>query len=55
MESLGLMPSATAAPRGKRTGDRMSHYIIEGGPFARAFAEMTVGTATDGDEDRCAA
>jgi hypothetical protein len=40
MESLGLMPSATAAPGGKRTGDRMSHYIIEGGLFARAFAEM---------------
>jgi SprT-like family len=109
MESLGLMPSSTAAPGGKRTGDRMSHYIIDGGPFARAFVEMpeeyllpwlcwegkeggkkpraaskvkftcpacganawgrpglllacgacgvgmTAGTATDGDEHRCAA
>jgi hypothetical protein len=40
MESLGLMPSSTAAPGGKRTGDRVSHYICEGGPFARAFAAM---------------
>jgi hypothetical protein len=30
MEAIGLMPSSTAAPGGKRTGDRMSHYIIEG-------------------------
>ena len=40
MEAIGLMPSSTAAPGGKRTGDRVSHYIIEGGPFARAFAAM---------------
>jgi len=40
MESLGLMPSTTAAPGGKRTGDRVSHYIVEGGPFARAFESM---------------
>lgn len=37
MESIGLMPSHTGAPGGKRTGDRMTHYIIEGGPFAKAF------------------
>jgi hypothetical protein len=40
MEAIGLMPSSTAAPGGKRTGDRVSHYIVDGGPFARAFAEM---------------
>jgi predicted SprT family Zn-dependent metalloprotease len=33
MEAIGLMPSSTGAPGGKRTGDRVSHYIIEGGPF----------------------
>src|SRR6185437_10607826 len=27
MESIGLMPSHTAAPGGKRVGERMSHYI----------------------------
>lgn len=33
MESIGLMPSSTAAPGGKRTGRKVSHYIIEGGAF----------------------
>lgn len=40
METLGLMPSSTAAPGGDRTGQRVSHYIIEGGAFARAFDAM---------------
>lgn len=33
MEEIGLMPSATGEKGGKRTGQSMSHYIIEGGPF----------------------
>lgn len=33
MEEIGLMPTATGAPGGPRTGDRMSHYIIPNGPF----------------------
>jgi hypothetical protein len=33
MEAIGLMPSSTGAPGGKRTGRRVSHYIIEGGMF----------------------
>lgn len=33
MEEIGLMPSSTGAPGGKRTGRRVSHYIIEGGAF----------------------
>lgn len=37
MEAIGLMPSSTAAPGGARTGQRVSHYIIEGGAFDRAF------------------
>jgi hypothetical protein len=40
MEAVGLMPSTTAAPGGKRTGDKCSHYIIEGGAFARAYDAM---------------
>lgn len=40
MEELGLMPSATGAPGGARTGERMSHYVIEGGAFALAFDAM---------------
>jgi|SRR5271166_3223137 len=37
MHEVGLHPSSTAAPGGKEVGTRMSHYIVEGGPFARAF------------------
>jgi hypothetical protein len=37
MERIGLMPSATGAPGGRRTGQRMTHYIIRGGLFDRAF------------------
>jgi len=33
MELIGLMPSDTGKPGGKRTGQRMTHYIIEAGPF----------------------
>lgn len=38
MEGIGLTPSDTGAPGGRRTGQRMSHYVAEGGPFARACA-----------------
>lgn len=40
MEEIGLMPSRTGEPGGKRTGDGMFHYIIEGGPFDRAYEAM---------------
>jgi len=40
MEDIGLMPSDTAAPGGKRVGDRVSHYILDGGAFAVAFRAM---------------
>jgi predicted SprT family Zn-dependent metalloprotease len=40
MEELGLQPSSTGQPGGKRVGYRVSHYIIEDGAFARAFAAM---------------
>lgn len=36
MVAIGLMPSDTGAPGGKQTGQRVSHYIIEGGPFDEA-------------------
>lgn len=42
MERVGLMPSNTGAPGGRRVGQRMTHYIIEGGAFADAFARMPV-------------
>lgn len=34
------MPSSTGQPGGKRVGYSMSHYIVEDGAFARAFAQM---------------
>jgi predicted SprT family Zn-dependent metalloprotease len=40
MEAIGLMPSNTGKPGGKRTGQQMTHYVIEGGPFAVAFQAM---------------
>ncbi|MGJ8529796.1 SprT-like domain-containing protein [Maritalea sp.] len=33
MEEIGLMPSNTGLPGGKKTGNRMTHYIVDGGPF----------------------
>lgn len=40
MESVGLMPSDTGQPGGKKTGQRMSHYIIAGGAFAQTCAVL---------------
>jgi len=40
MDEVGLTPSSTGEPGGKRVGDRVSHVIVEGGPFARAFARL---------------
>ena len=40
MRALGLMPSQTGEPGGKQTGQGMSHYILEDGPFADAAAQL---------------
>jgi hypothetical protein len=40
MKEIGLYPSSTAEPGGKETGQKVSHYIIEGGPFDVAFAKL---------------
>lgn len=37
MERIGLMPSDTGQPGGKRTGQSMTHYIISGGLFEQVF------------------
>ncbi|WP_051690566.1 SprT-like domain-containing protein [Acidithiobacillus thiooxidans] len=36
MEKIGLMPSSTGRVGGRRVGEHMTHYIIEGGPFAQS-------------------
>ncbi len=40
MEQIGLMPSDTGEPGGKRTGQHMTHYIITGGAFEQAAKEL---------------
>jgi len=40
MKAVGLQPSDTGAPGGKETGQKMTHYITEGGAFARATAAL---------------
>ncbi len=40
MRAVGLIPSSTGQPGGKETGQKMTHYIEAGGPFARACARM---------------
>jgi predicted SprT family Zn-dependent metalloprotease len=40
METIGLMPSRTGAPGGKKTGEKMSHYPIEDGPFEITCAKL---------------
>jgi len=40
METIGLMPSHTGKPGGRRVGDQMDHWILPDGPYARAFAAM---------------
>lgn len=38
MREVGLIPSSTGQPGGKDVGQRVSHYIEEGGRFDRACA-----------------
>jgi hypothetical protein len=40
MKSVGLQPSSTGMVGGKETGQRMSDYIIPGGPFTKAYADL---------------
>ena len=40
MEGIGLMPSNTGAPGGRRTGQQMADYILTGGLFERACRKL---------------
>jgi predicted SprT family Zn-dependent metalloprotease len=40
MEAIGLIPSNTGKPGGKKTGQSMTHYIEQNGPFDQAFRSM---------------
>jgi hypothetical protein len=40
MKDVSLQPSDTGKPGGKETGQKVSHYVIENGAFAKAFAKL---------------
>ena len=40
MDAVGLTPSNTGQPGGKRTGQHMADYPTPGGPFLRERAEL---------------
>ena len=40
MESIGLMPSSTGQPGGRRVGDMMADYVIPGGRFEKVVAKL---------------
>lgn len=40
MESIGLMPSSNSRPGGKRVGQLMGDYVIPGGYFEQATADL---------------
>lgn len=40
MEAVGLIPSDTGAQGGKKTGQRMTHYIEKGGAFDKACDQL---------------
>jgi hypothetical protein len=37
MQEIGLIPTDTGEPGGKKTGQAMTHYIADNGPFVKAF------------------
>jgi hypothetical protein len=41
MKDVGLQPSSTGQPGGAEVGVKMTHYIVDGGPFDRAFSSLT--------------
>lgn len=40
MESIGLMPSSTGKPGGRRVGQQMAHYVMPEGPFIEVATQI---------------
>lgn len=40
MEAIGLMPSSTGMPGGRKTGDKVADYPIEGGRFLQVCRDL---------------
>jgi len=43
MEHIGLMPSNTGKPGGRKTGEQMDDYLIAGGRFEQAANDLLAG------------
>lgn len=43
MEAIGLMPSSTGQPGGRRVGDRMADYVLPGGRFSAVVSDLVQG------------
>ena len=43
MEAVGLVPSDTGRPGGRKVGQQMDHYVGDGGGFQRAFERLPRG------------
>lgn len=41
MKRIGLHPSDTGAPGGKETGQKMTHYVVQDGPFEKLVEDFT--------------
>lgn len=54
MKVVGLYPSNTGKPGGKETGPQMTHYIIEGGPFAKWCTKFLKANKAELYQDRAA-
>ena len=60
IKKIGLQPTSTGEPGGKETGQRVTHCIIPGGAYARAYAKLAAtgfrlnwqSAWGDGDESR---
>jgi predicted SprT family Zn-dependent metalloprotease len=40
MKEIGLQPTDTGEPGGKETGQSVTHYIVAGGAYAKAYAKL---------------
>ena len=40
MKEIGLQPTDTGEAGGKETGQRVTHYIVENGAYAKAYAKL---------------
>ena len=53
MEAIGLMPSDTGAPGGKKTGYKVSDYVIDNGPFDKLARLLLISDELIEWRDHC--